>query len=70
MQVENFRHSGWENSTQHSWETLREEPTVIMENVISDYDLIYNPRLHPVLLILSQMERYNKESLLESTHQE
>ena len=41
-----------------------------LENGISDYDLIYNPRLHPVLLILSQMERYNKESLLESTHQE
>lgn len=29
MKVENFRHSGWENSTQHTWETLREEPTVI-----------------------------------------
>lgn len=30
MKVENFRHSGWENSTQHTWEILREEPTVII----------------------------------------
>lgn len=29
MKVENFRHSGWENSTQHIGEALREEPTVV-----------------------------------------
>ena len=29
MKVENFRNSGWENSTQRTWETLKGEPAVI-----------------------------------------
>ena len=49
MQVENFRHSGWENSTQHSWETLREEPTVITFLTLAAYKhkLVKSQQLWP-----------------------
>lgn len=29
MKIENFRNHGWENSTQHTWETLKGESAAI-----------------------------------------